>query len=185
MKAKQFFFVMIGLLGAVLLAGGAGYILASRMVQAQTADLRQRLAADVAADDQISSLQDLKKTYAKLKPLLPQIEAALPRSKQQSEIALQLQSLAGSSGMSLPNINFAPDGAAPAPTSQTVKSVGGASALPITFSLTGTYEQMQTFLLGLEQLNRYTNVSSLTINHKDEKAKTLSFSISINVYIKP
>jgi Tfp pilus assembly protein PilO len=184
MKAKQFFFVTLGVLCALVAGGGTGYFYASGLVKARTDTLRHRLASQTVADDEISSLANMKKTYEKLQPLIPSIEAALPRSKQQSEIALQLRSLAGSSGLSLPSINFTAS-AGPAPTSQTVKGPSGVLALPISFQLTGTYSQLQSFLRSLENLNRYTGVTSLSISRKDEKLKTLSFSLTINVYIKP
>lgn len=184
MKAKQFFFVSLGILAILVAGGAAGYYLASRLVQAKTTTLRHRLASQTVTDDEINSLANMKKAYEKLQPLIPAIDAALPRSKQQSEIALQLRSLAASSGLSLPSINFSAS-TGPAPTSQTVKGPSGVLALPISFQLTGTYPQLQSFLRSLENLNRYTGVSSLSISRKDERLKILNFSLIVNVYIKP
>ena len=36
--------------------------------------------------------------------------------------------------------------------------------MPVTLNLSGSYEQMQTFLQSLERLNRYTSVTSLVIS---------------------
>lgn len=185
MKAKQFFYVSLGILAVLIAGGGAGYYYASWMVESRTDTLRHRLAVQTVTDDQISSLESLKKTYAKLEPLIPAIDAALPHSKQQSEIALQLQTLAANAGMSLPSVSFSPGATAPAPTSQTVKGPAGVLALPISFSLTGTYPQLQSFLQSLESLNRYTGVSSLAISRKDDKSKTLNYNLTVNVYVKP
>ncbi len=185
MKAKQFFFISLGIFAALVVGGGTGYVYASRLIQARTNTLRHRLASETVTDDQISSLDNLKKTYHKLEPLIPSIDAALPHSKQQSEIALQLQSLASSAGMALPSVNFSAAANGPAPTSQTIKGPSGVLALPISFALTGTYPQLLTFLRSLENLNRYTGISSLSIARKDVKSQTLSFSLTVNVYIKP
>jgi Tfp pilus assembly protein PilO len=71
----------------------------------------------------------------------------------------------------------------PTSTSQTVKS-GQVLALPISFQLAGTYEQLQTFLKKVERLNRFTNVTNLGISRPD-KTKPIVYSISLNAYIKP
>lgn len=184
MRPQKFFYGTLIGLGVLVVGGAGGYYWASSAIHSKTMALQQRLASEVAIDDQISQLVELKKTYQKLQPIIPLIDAALPQSKQQSVVALQLQQLAANAGMSLPSVSFSGTSTLPAPTSQTIKS-GNVLALPVSFQLTGTYDQMQAFLRSIEQLNRYTGVTSLSISHKDDKAKTLSFNINVNVYVKP
>jgi Tfp pilus assembly protein PilO len=184
MKAQQFFYGSLGALAFVILGGGAGDYYANLALRNKTIDLQQQLSTQEVLDDQLNELIGLKKTYQKLLPVVPQIDAALPRSKQQSEIALQLQQLAASAGMSLPSLTFAGSSTLPTATSQTVRS-GNVLALPISFQLSGTYGQLQAFLTGLENLKRYTGVTNLSINHKDNKTQTLNFDLNINVYVKP
>jgi Tfp pilus assembly protein PilO len=127
----------------------------------------------------------LKKQFLALQPKLAKVDLALPKVKKQSEVALQLQQLANGSGMTISAISFsggASGQSLPSATSQTI-AVGNATALPITFQLTGTYEQLQTFLQKLEQLNRYTNVSSLSISRTT--SNKLTFSLTVNAFIKP
>lgn len=184
MKAQQFFYGSLGALAVLILGGAAGNYYANTALHNRTTDLQQQLSTQVVLDDQINELVGLKKSYQKMLPLIPQIDAALPHNKQQSEIALQLQQLASSAGMSLPSLTFAGSSTLPTTTSQTVRT-GSVLALPISFQLSGTYSQLQAFLAGLENLNRYTGVTNLSINHKDEKTQTLNFELNINVYVKP
>jgi Tfp pilus assembly protein PilO len=184
MKAKQFSYILIGILALLIIAGGYGYYTASQSLHNQTIKLSNQMAVDTVADERISQLIALRKQYQRFTPLIPNIDSALPAAKQQSEVALQLQTLASQAGMSLPSVTFASSNGLPTATSQTI-SAGGVLALPVTFQLTGTYDQMQRFLVSLENLGRYTAVTSLAITRADPKAKTLNFSLNVNVYVKP
>ncbi len=184
MKAKQFFYGSLAVLALLVIGGGAAYYYATIGIHQKTAKLSQQMALDTVANERISQFIGLRKQYQRFQPLIPQIEAALPPAKKQSEVALQLQQLAASAGMNLPAVTFASSNGLPTGTSQTISS-GGLLALPVTFQLTGTYSQLQRFLVSLEQLNRYTSVSSLEIARADAETKTLKFSIDLNVYVKP
>ncbi|MBW3538234.1 type 4a pilus biogenesis protein PilO [Candidatus Parcubacteria bacterium] len=184
MKPKRFFYILLGALAVLLILGAVGYYLASVSLRQRTELLRTKLASAAVADERIEQLGALKQQYQQLAPLLPKIEAAVPKTKQQSEIALQLQQLAARAGMPLPGITFSASTGLPSPTSQTTKA-GKVLALPISFQLTGTYEQLQTFLTSLEQLNRYTTVTSLAIAKPNATARNLSLTFNINVFVKP
>lgn len=184
MKAQQFFYGALGTLAVLIVGGGVGDYYATAALKNKTANLQGQLSSQTVLDDEINQLVTLKQNYQKLQFLIPQVEAALPKQKQQSEIALQLQQLASSAGMALPSLNFAGVTALPTSTSQTVRS-GNVLALPVSFQLSGTYPQLQAFLTSLENLNRYTGVTNLNISHKDEKSQTLNFELNVNVYVKP
>ncbi|HSH31240.1 MAG TPA: type 4a pilus biogenesis protein PilO [Candidatus Saccharimonadales bacterium] len=184
MKPKQFSYFLLGLLGVLLVLGTAGYYFASASLRQRTELLRTRLAEAAVADERIAQLSGLKQQYQKLEPLLPKITAAIPKTKQQSEIALQLQQLATQAGMPLPGITFPAGTGLPSNTSQTTKA-GNVLALPISFQLTGSYEQLQAFLTSLERLNRYTTVTSLAIAKPDPRSNKLSLTFNVNVFVKP
>ncbi len=183
MNAQKLYYTLLSLLGALVVFGGLGYYFATINLNSKTDALQQKLAAQAVTDDRAEQLRQTQKQFQKLAPILPRIEEALPKAKNQSDITLKLQQVAASNGMILPNISFL-DSQAPSNTSQTVKN-GNILALPITFQLVGTYDQLQSFLRSLESLDRYTAVTALTINRGDAKAQSLSFSLTINVYVKP
>lgn len=180
MSTKRFFYILCAITAGLLIVGGVAYYYASRNLQAGTSELSRRLADEQLADAKISDLQDLESQYQRLKPLIPVIYAALPDQKNQSQIAIQLRNIASQSGMTLDSLSFAAS-TSPGPISQTVK-VGDVLAVPISFQLGGSYAQLQTFLNLQEHLNRYTNMTSLTISGTDNQLK---FDVSLNAFVKP
>ena len=181
MSPQRYFTILCGILGVLVVAGAGGYYLASRSLTSGTAELSQRLGDEQLANQKLDDLGDLQKQYQRLQPLIPVIDNALPTEKDQSTIAVQLHNIAQSSGMDLESLTFAPT-VLPGPISQTVP-VGSVLAVPITFQLTGNYGQLQQFLQSQELLNRYTSMTSLTINA--DNPNELVFDIGLNAFVKP
>ncbi len=184
MKPKEFFLVLMGTFGVILVLSGGGYYLALKQLKAQSADLAQNLAMQAAADDQIDSLDRLKHQYDReIVPILPLLDEALPRDKKQTEILAQLQNIATNVGLQISTISMPSPTGLPTSVSQTIKA-GDVLALPISFQLSGSYSQLQAFTQRVENLNRFTNITNLAITHPD-KTKPIVYSIALNAYIKP
>jgi Tfp pilus assembly protein PilO len=184
MKPKQFFLVLLGIFGATLLAAGGGYYLALGQLHAKSTALGAGLAAQVETDTQIENLSRLKRQYDRdIVPILPLLDAALPREKKQTEILAQLQAIAAQVGLKIDSISMPSPVGLPTSVSQTIKS-GAVLALPISFQLSGTYDQLQRFTSRVENLNRFTNITNLAVSRPD-KAKPIIYAIALNAYIKP
>lgn len=181
MTAKRLFYVLSALLVLLVGAGGYGYYHISQELYKDTLTLSQRLADEELTNKKLDALIDLKQQYRQLESALPKVNDALPAEKQQSKLALQLRDIASTSGMTLDTLTFSPS-TVPGPTSQTVK-VGDILAIPVTFQLSGTYEQLQRFLQLQEKLSRYTNVTSLNIS--SGTGKNLTFDVTLNAFMKP
>lgn len=182
MKAKQLFFVLCVVLAVFIAAGGATYYFASVTLSSGTTELSERLADEQLANKKLDDLADLEKQYKRLEAVMPKIYDALPDQKLQSKIGVQLRNISQQSGMNLDSLTF-PASTAPGPISQTIK-VGDVLAIPVTFQLTGTYDQLRQFLGLQETLDRYTNVTALNIS-SGPNSKTLTFDVSLNVFMKP
>jgi len=184
MNPKKFFFILLGGLSVLVLAAGGGYYYALGNIKTTSAELSQQLADQDAAATTIDQLTKLQNQYNhEIKPIIPLIDVALPRTKNQTEILAQLQTIAGGVGLSLASVAFPSPVGLPTNTSQTV-ATGTVLALPITFQLQGSYSQLQAFLTSVENLNRFTNVSTLAISRPD-KTKPITYSMTINAYVKP
>ncbi len=83
--------------------------------------------------------------------------------------------------MQLDNLDF-PASTQPSAISQTIKA-GDVLAMEVRFQLAGTYDQLQDFLRRQEKLDRYSSMTSLGINTAERER--LSFSMILNVYVKP
>ncbi len=184
MKPKQFFYVLLGAITAFVVAGGAGYYYALTNLKATTDKLAVQLAEQASAEEQIQYLNRLKNQYNReIEPILPLIEDALPRAKNQTAILAQLQTIAGGSGLALSNVNFTSPVGLPTATSQTV-AAGNVLALPITFQVQGSYGQLQSFLAKVEHLSRFTSVTTLTVTTTG-KGKPITYAMTVNAYVKP
>jgi len=182
MKPQRFFWILTAVLVLLLGVGGAGYYFAIKYVGDTQTNLKAQYIAQNDADQQIEDIGKLRAQYKHdVVPLQAQINAALPKTKNQTEILAQIQHVASDVGLSISGVAFA-GSAGPSATSQAVKS-GLVLALPVTFQTTGTYAQLEAFLSKMESLNRFTSVTNLAVNKVD--AKKISFSINLNAYFKP
>lgn len=167
----------------IVAAGGGGYYYAHKYLVAQSQDYSTKLAEQEAADERIASLNKLKNQYNRdVVPILPLIDETLPHNKQQSEVLAQIQRMAGSTGLQITSVSIPSPAGLPSELSQTTKA-GAVLALPILFKVDGTYPQLQAFTAKLENLNRFTNITTLSITRGTGGVASYSFSLS--AYIKP
>lgn len=186
MKPKQYFFVLLGILVLVIGGGGYGYYQALQQLNAQSSGLSTDLAEEQAAATQIQSLEELDSNYNhNVVPMLPLIDAALPANKKQTEILAQIERIAVNDGVQQPfkSVTMPAPVGLPSTFSQTVK-YGALLVLPIDFEADGTYSQLQQFTKDLENLNRYTTVSNLSIN-ATIKTQPVQYTFQVNAFIYP
>lgn len=182
MKPKRFFWILIALLVLLVGLGSAGYYFAVKYLYTASKNLETQYIALNDADQKVEQIVKLKSEYKKeIVPVQRLIDAALPHTKNQTEILTQIEQLAAESGLQISSVTF-PNSAGPTATSQAIKS-GLVLALPVSFQTTGTYAQLKLFLGKLESLNRYTSITNLTVSKTD--LKKISFSINLNAYFKP
>ena len=184
MTPKRFFFILLGIVVIIVAASGYGYVYALHRLTAAKASLANVLGEQASDQEELDALSRMKVQYAKeVVPELPLMDAALPRTKNQTQLLAQLQAITNESGLSLGAVTFPSPAGLPNSTSQTT-AVGQVLALPVSFSVSGSFAKLQTFLTSLENLNRFTNVTSLTVSRPDP-SKPIQYSITLNAYIKP
>jgi Tfp pilus assembly protein PilO len=184
MSPKRYFFILLGIMGGIIALAGGGYYYALITVKATSLKLAAQQGEQNAADDELQYLSRLKVQYTHdIEPILPVLEQALPRTKNQTEILTQLQTISQESGLHIAGATFASAQGLPTATSQTVQS-GKVLALPITFQVSGSYAQLQNFLTKVETLSRFTNVTTLSISRPD-KTKPIIYAMTVNAYVKP
>lgn len=182
MNPKRFSFILIGLL-VVLTAGiGYGYWVGKQTLSSATSKLSGALADRDQADQTISQLISLKRQYEQdVVPVMPKLDAFLPTSKEQTQILLQLQELASRHNVGIGVINLPNPTALPSGTSQAIAS-GGLYALPVTLNASGSYANLQAFVKDIEQLNRFVNITTLTVGQTNG---ALTYNLQLNAYFKP
>lgn len=141
------------------------------------ADLRASIAAD---EEAISSATDYLTQQNKLAAArdaidpddLAALDTFLPDSANNIGLILDLNALAGRSGLAIINMDIASDavfGDSSKPTDVTVLPTDEAtvSSVDLSVSASGTFEAFQSFLAGIEQSVRLLDVQDLSIEGSD------------------
>lgn len=179
MKPKQVFYAIAAAAGVALLATGYMYWISAASLSAKSQQLGELLADVKLAQDKSDQLKVLSDDYnARVKPKLGLLGTLLPRDKEQAKIADQVNSIARSSGVSVSGLTFsATAGGAPA--------VGPALSVPVTFQAGGSYGEVMTFLQGIENFPRLSDIATLSINKGSADGDDVSANFTLNVYYKP
>lgn len=184
MKPRQLTIILSICLVVVVGLAGTAYWFALGYISRSTSQLQTQLTQAAQAEANESSLAQSEVVYNRtIVPILPLITAALPTTKEPTAILAQLQNLATTNGLILSGITLPNSVGLPSATSQTV-AAGSALALPISFQVTGSYAQLQSFLEQLENLNRTTTVTGLTVTRPSQD-EALTYAITLNAYEKP
>lgn len=183
MKPKQFFFIFLGIVTSVTLAGLILFALKQQELSAQVSKLEQLFAANQAAREQLEDLQELRDQYEQVAPLSDRVDTILPDSKAQSEATAELAAIAANASLPFENLNFESTSGLPSAISQTdTASVSGVRVMRATFSTTGTYGQLQVLLQNIENNLRHMQVESINITR--EEGGQLKAAIIVDVYLK-
>jgi Tfp pilus assembly protein PilO len=183
MKPKQFFYVLVGMIAVILAAGGYGYYFALGFIRTQSSNLAAEYAVQGVAAQQITSLTDLGARYQKqIVPVTQEMDDALPMQKNQTEILAQVERIAAANGLTLGAVSMPAPSGLPSSVSQTIQA-GDVLALPIDFNVKGPYAELQSFTAQIENLNRFTNITSLIV--QGQGSGTAQYTFSLDAYIKP
>ena len=198
MKAKQLYYVLVAscCLG-ILLLFGIGY--GANVLLGQQAHKLSSLRADSdAAQLRQSSIIKDKKDIVKYSELNTIAESVAPQDKDSAEAVRQIVDLASANGISLSSIAFpastlgitAAGAAKPSLTQLTpVQGVTGVYNLQITISQAAStsvpYNSFLAFLTGLEQNRRTAEVTSITVQPDPKQPSNVSFTMTVNEFIKP
>lgn len=153
-------------------------------------------------NDQIAQLQQTKADAKKYAPLAAIAKSIVPQDKNQAEAVREIVNLAKAAGVTISQISFpkssldstqAPSSAAKSKINLSqlspVNGISGVYSLPITVMDDPTqpvsYSQFINFLSSLENNRRTAQVTDISLQPDPKNPSQLSFSLSINEYIKP
>lgn len=168
----------------------------------QTNNLVNLRAKNKALLSEQSSLKVDIADVAKYGSLEQIAKSIVPQDKDQAQTVREIVDLANQNNIPLTSINFplsslgslpaTQAGSSPISLSQLtpVKNIGGVYTLPITVDYSPSasgipYSQFYSFLQGLENNRRTSQVTSLTIQPVPKSNGLITFTLTINEYIKP
>lgn len=211
MTSKRLYWILLGsicLLFAGLIAGA--YEVTS-VVGKESKNLSNLKAKDEALSQQQDGLKIAKKGLAEYADLEQIAHAIVPEDKSQAEAVRQLFNIAAANGIKLASINFpastlgttsavAPStsGGAVTPVPavntktsqlQPVKNIPGVYELQITVisdsQNPAPYYKFINFLSDLENNRRTAQVNTISIQPTTTDTTSVSFTLTLNEYIKP
>jgi len=212
MNAKRTYFLLIGLLILSLLGLLGGAYMLNGLLGKQANKLATLKGQTQTLSQQQVSLKKAKQdvaTYSDLNKITQQI---VPQDKDQAEAVQEIVNIADNAGVQLTTITFPAStlgATGPATTGTTgtstpsaalsakpalsqliaVPNIPGVYQLQITIQNDAdtevTYNQFYNFLSGLEHNRRTAEVSSIVIQPDASNRNVLTFTLTLNEYIKP
>lgn len=211
MTSKRLFIIFLASLGlSFLLFAGGAYGL-NKLLASKAAKLYDLKSKNIALDYQKIALSEAKKdiqNYAELEKIAKTI---VPEDKSQAETVRQIVKIAAINGVSLGSISFPAStlggnasgnssaGSSTAPPVagskqslsqlQPVKNIPGVYLLQIVVTSDTNkpvpFNKFVGFLTALEGNRRTAQVSNITLQPDAENKNNITFSLTLNQYIKP
>lgn len=200
MNSKRIYFLMLGIV-SLLGVGTIGAVYYGDTVLKQSTQKLVALKLDSRVlDEQQTSLVQANKDVAKYADLEKIAKTVVPQEKDQARVVRQLISDAAESGVGIQNITFPSStlGQTQSKTSttktsttqlKTVDGIPGLYLMEITLQSDSakpvSFQQLTNFLAKLEKNRRTSQVSSITVTPDTKNRKLVTFTIAVNVYVKP
>ena len=195
MNARKLNYLLIAamtLLAVALIGSG---LVANRILTTKSVQLSKLKAeSQVTSDLQLAVKKD-KADIAKYSGLNIIAKSVVPQDKDQAQTVSEIVKIANESGIAkLSSITF-PASTLGGPGVNTltqvtvVKGIPGVYLLPITITQDTTsaipYTQFLTFLQKLENNRRTSQVTAINLQPDSKNSKNISFTLTVNEYIKP
>lgn len=207
MNSKRVFYGMTTVLVLLFVSILGSAYLANTMLQQQSAKLMELKARSAVLDEEQISLIKAKKDIETYTPLEKIAKVIVPQDKDQARAVREIIKIANDSGISPSSITFpvstlgtkkaplSPGSPAPATAKSNlsqlipVKDIKGVYVLNITINQDASspvpYDKFIDFLARLEQNRRTAQVSSIVLQPSSTDRNLLSFTLTVDEFIKP
>ncbi len=196
MNAKKLNYLLIAgtiVLGLCFFVSG---IVANTILTHKSAELSKLKAESEVTLDQQDTIKKDKADIAKYSELNEIAKAVVPQDKNQAQTVNEVVRIASASG--IPNISSITFPASTlggtgktvnGMTQVTTSGISGVYLLPITITQNSSdavpYSHFITFLQKLENNRRTAQVSAISIQPDSKNSNNVSFTLTVNEYIKP
>jgi hypothetical protein len=215
MSSKKVYFILLLSIILLLSATLAGVYFGNNRLKKSSESLLELKLEKTVVNKQIDELAKAKKDIERYTELESIANDIVPKDKDQAKAVREISLIATRNGISINNISFPssnlgvekkkdtkpsdsssgansnPKKETTAPLSQVESAEGlkGVYKLELTIDsdeeIPVSYDNLKQFLSDLENNRRTAQVSSIIITPDDRNIGKLSFSLTINVYIKP
>ena len=198
-------YLLYGLIGLLIIASLSGTDSIVSLLQGQTNALLQLKAKNQALKSEQTSLISARKEVVQYTPLKNIAESIVPQDKNQAQAVREIVALAAASNITLTSITFPSstlgnNSGAVVPTSAAGTAASLSQLVPVTgipgvYSLAiqiqndqnsaVSYTNFYNFLTKLEQNRLTSQVTGLSIEPLTAGNGNLTFTLTINEYIRP
>lgn len=209
MNSKRLYFILIGILCLLFMGLFVATANVNKLFSARANTLNQLKAKDAALEREQQTLNKISKDMKTYTDLQKITQSIVPEDKSQAQAVREIVNIANQYGIVLSKITFPASSlggsTASASTGNStnpqrnkntklsqltpVKSISGVYQLPITVQSDSAepvrYDKFLGFLSALERNRRTAQVSSITLDPSENNRNYLSFSLTLNNYIKP
>lgn len=194
MKSKHVYFILNGvvILLVIALLGGAYGL--DTVLSGQSTKLVKQRSELAALDTESTALLAAKKEVKQYQSLADIAKSIVPQDKDQAQTVREIVKIAQASGVSLGSVTF-PTSTLGAGTSLNlsqltpVTGLSGVYKLQINVQSSAgqpvTYQKFRSFLSGLEHNRRTALVSTITLTPDIKDPNLITFSLTLDEYIKP
>lgn len=149
--------LLIGVMIILLLAVGYYFLFLSPLLNDLDARAQERSDKEAQlanVQQQVAELEAVRQNAPEIERQLLELSKRIPTQPEMPTLVVQIEEIAGAAGVT--QLSIEPSDVEPPPGG------GEFSVIPVTMSFTGTYEQMQDFLLRTRNLARLMTVRSVT-----------------------
>jgi hypothetical protein len=199
MTSKRFYYVMIGILSLMVVGFIGGAYGVNVFLQKQSLSVVDARSRSASLEQQQTQLSVAKASITKYQEVGQIAKSIVPQDKDQAQAIREIVNIANANGINLGTITFPSStlgaigaGAASAGNLSQLKpaaGIGGVYTLELTVqsdsSKQVTYNQFIQFLAALEHNRRTALVSGLVLQPDSKNASLVTFTLTIDEYIKP
>lgn len=211
MTSKRVYFVLLAAIGLMFISLLAGTYGANQLLAKESDKLTTYKAKSRALDQQQQSLRSAKQDIERFADLEKIAKVIVPEDKNQAAAVREIVNIAAANEVALGSITFpastlggtnnnsqqqkapsSPKSSSPSGALsqlQPIKNIPGVYQLTIT--ITGDedrpvqYNQFLKFLAGLERNRRTAQVTSIVLQPDTDNPNLLTFTVTLNQFIKP
>lgn len=201
MNSKRLYFILIALVVLINGSGIAAVYFGNKLLDKQNTKLTELKVETNTLEDVQRSLTLAKKDIVTYSDIEKVVKTVIPQEKDQAKTVREIVSIADTSNIKLSSVSFptstlgnkATTGAASTPATnntqtQKVDGISNVERLEITIASDTAkpvlYSDFISFLTKLEQNRRTSQVSNINIIPDSAKRNYLTFTMTLNVYIK-
>jgi len=193
LNAKKLYFVLLGIIVLTLAALFMCVYGANTVLQGKSKDVYDARKQSLVLDNEQRQLTKAKADIDKYQSLANIAKSIVPQDKNQAQTVREIVSIAAANGVRLGSITFPSSslGDPKTPLSQLspVKNIPGVYSLLITVQSDAAalpnFNSFINLLTALEHNRRTALVSGITLSPDAANASKLSFTLTLNEYIKP